>query len=487
MAALPRPFDARNIGHPLSTLPSNDNSSFDTTPAFDMTYPPGVVGKLAREIEQMMPYPNRTLAIASAVANIAGLAQRAYLVNGMGVNIFIMSPFETGGGKETLITARTRLYDQLIADRPAMSHIREFIGPASFASEPATYKHMATHPKQMCVFNEASFLFEQMGTSDQTHSVGKKKALLDLRFKSSAGGKIQPHVHSDDKKNSNECIMPSLTVHCEGQPERFYQALDELAAEDGLLSRFNIWDATRNYRGPRNKHMRTEFSDKLISALDPLVAMVGKHIAMPGQIPVWTAVELSNEAEILLDKFEQNVSDRLSRKENRLRYNLFNRSHAQGWTLAGLLAIADNPMAPTVSEQHMHWALDTVYAERSMLLRKFESGEIGSGSDQRAAQFIRNLKEKFPTSSNGCLTQLARKNGYVCQRWFNDSAKNSLFKSLVGKDTAQLVSEAIGLLINDGVLTLATPNERDKHGMGGNVYKIDGETLQKRYNLLTAN
>src|SRR5690606_18075608 len=143
----------------------------------------------------------------------------------------------------------TRLYDQLIAAESGLDPISAFVGPASFASEPATYKHMAVHPKQMCIFNEASFLFEQMGSGDQTHAVGKKKALLDLRFKSGTGGVIQQHVHSDDKKNSGVCVMPSLTIHCEGQPERFYQALDELAAEDGLLSRFNIWDSTRNHRG----------------------------------------------------------------------------------------------------------------------------------------------------------------------------------------------------------------------------------------------
>lgn len=455
--------------------------AYDTTPAFVMTWPPGVTGRLAYETYLMMPYPNQTLAIASAIAEVAGYAQRSYHVNGMGVNIYIMTPLETGGSKESLVKATNRLETQLSAHLGMNVAVAAGIhGPTSFASEPAIYKHMSNAPRQKCIFNEASFLFEDMSQSD-SHGSGKKKALLDMRFKSGVDGRIQPHVHSKKEDSSGFCIMPSLTVIAEGQPERFYGAIDEVASEDGLLSRFNVWDSTRNWRGPFNEKMAREFSVELVTALSPLVKHAATHNGFAATEPTLTEVCISPEAHGRLRAYRTEVMERLSRYADRLRYNLFNRSDAQAWTIAATLAIADNHAKPIIGDEHMKWALVTVFAERSMLHHKFVAGEIGRGDEQRVSRLIIALQERFPTSTNSRLTSLGRRNGYVAHGWFLDMATGQQFTPQVGKGKAQLVADTIGLLIADGVMEVAAASTREQHNMRGIVYKVDSQTLMNRY------
>lgn len=449
---------------------------YDSTPNFVIGFPPGNTGVLAQAMLKMMTYPNQSIGIAWALTAVAALAQRTYHINGLGLNLFVMALAETGSGKEALVSAATSFITQLRDSKDGevgqavhqgeLAALMAIFGPASFASEPATYKHMSKNPKQWQVCNEASFLFEDMSRGDATHAVGRKKALLDIRYKSNKNGMIFGHVHSNAENNSGVAYMPSLTIIAEGQPERFYSAIDESAAEDGLLNRFMCFDCTRKHRGRRNRYQADRLDSEVVKLFLPLARRCYDGFVEvtdnkggvslqpdPLTVPELVEVKLSAEAEKMSWMYEDRVVDRLSRERSRIEYNLLNRSLAQILSVAALLAVADNAMDPVVQVWHFNWASDLVWRERKYLLNKYEQGEVGKGDVQRMAKVVERL-HTFRASKSNRLSTAMKKFGVVPISWIQDAVKTaSCFKpDSAGRGFVRMVQETVDALVYRGIL-----------------------------------
>jgi hypothetical protein len=64
--------------------------------------PPGLLGELATFIYAQAPRPVAEIALAGAVALMAGICGRSYNVSGMGLNQYVMLIADTGTGKEAI-------------------------------------------------------------------------------------------------------------------------------------------------------------------------------------------------------------------------------------------------------------------------------------------------------------------------------------------------------------------------------------------------
>ena len=65
-------------------------------------YPPLSMGRLCREIAEMSPYPNKSIAIAGAMSLAAGVCGRKFNVMGLGLNLYVALLGPTGVGKSNL-------------------------------------------------------------------------------------------------------------------------------------------------------------------------------------------------------------------------------------------------------------------------------------------------------------------------------------------------------------------------------------------------
>ncbi|MGV1985168.1 hypothetical protein ACQZ5N_00990 [Agrobacterium sp. 22-221-1] len=461
--------------------PTPVSPEYDTTPRFVTTFPPGPVGELAREYLEMMPYPNETMAIGWALTAIAGLTQRSYHANGLATTIHLMTLAETGSGKDMTTKGQATFIDQIgiAIQLPALSET--LIGPANFASGPAIKKHMATHPRQWSVFNEASFLFQEMQNDRDTHGASKKAALLDIRFKSDLGKRQDAYINASKGDSAvNVCYSPSLTLLCEGQADRFYASIDEQSARDGLINRFTILDCTRNHRGLRNKRMRHEFSAPVIMKFLPLGSKVARVVDANIR-PDMIEVMLDRHAEALLNQYEGTVVDKLSHERDRIEYEIFNRSLAQAWSIAASLAIPNNPDAPVITYAEMNWALEFTYRERKWILDKYRANETGTGAIQRVAALRKCLLESFPRSQSSRLSTIAKKNGIVPYAWILDTLGGyAAFRAIGTKEPTDLLREAIATLLATGALTDVAQESAKEHGLSGKCYQIDWDLCKNK-------
>lgn len=438
-------FDASPVG----TGEENDN-----TPRFQAEYPPGVYGEVARQFYEMMPFPNKTSAIAWTLGAAAALAQRTYHVSGLGLSIFVMNLQETGGGKDTAVNAQIALLDQISAAISAPLFRDSLLGPTKFASGPAMSNHMARKPTQWSVLNEASFLFQEIKNDKETHAASKKAAMLDIRFKCDLGKFLGEQAYAGQTTApTGICYSPSLSLFCEGQPERFYDSIDEQSATDGIVNRFNVFDSTRNHRGRFNQRMRRAFEARTIEALAP---MAGKSLALAkpaSERPEMIEVRMSNGAHRLLTEFNTGVIEKLSRLRDRIEYEIINRAYAQSLSIAASLAAPRNPDAPVISTEEMRYAIKLVYAERQWILNKYRTNAVGTGDLKRLATVKTALKMSYATSKSNKLSTAMRKHSIVPYSWFVDQLKGyAAFKPEGARTELDLLKHALQAATNAGVL-----------------------------------
>lgn len=442
--------------------PEEAEANLSQTPRFQMNYPPGNIGRLAFNFYQMSPYPNQTQAIASAFAAASGLAGRSYHVNGIGLNLFIMCLAETGSGKETLNNATMSLFFDLSRlegrDQSTIGFkkIRDYIGPSRYSSETAMYKKISKQPKLLSVMAEMSFFFEAAAKGDDQHSMGVRRALLDLFTKSKPNAFVKGKEYADDEKNHKDVHSPTISLIGEGQPDKFYRSLGSADAEDGLLNRFDIFDCSRASRGPRNKDMAFSVDEDCIRRFMPLARASIADLAGPDEKPEMLRCGFSPEANALSDQYEANVIDKLNMQSGLLRYQLLNRSLARAWVYAALMACADLKRAedlPIISGEQMAYALDLVYRERCHLLKMFESDATGEGDANRIAFVLDKARNAITVSKSSLITRYMKEHCIVSHHFLWDACKNnSNFKANRHLGASDLLTKTIRAAIENGSL-----------------------------------
>ncbi len=95
-------------------------------------FPPGLIGEVARYMRSAAPHPNDDIALAGAIAFMAGICGKAYnTYTGAGLNQYILLLASTGMGKEAASNGISKLFTAIIASVPAAG---DFKGPALVSS-----------------------------------------------------------------------------------------------------------------------------------------------------------------------------------------------------------------------------------------------------------------------------------------------------------------------------------------------------------------
>ena len=123
--------------------------------------PPGLLGAVAQFIYGAAPRPVPEIALAGAVGLLAGIVGRAYNVNGLGLNLYVLLLALTGSGKESISSGVTALMKGV---RQSVPSSVDFIGPAAIASPQALAKHLANAntPSFVSILGEFGLTMQQM-------------------------------------------------------------------------------------------------------------------------------------------------------------------------------------------------------------------------------------------------------------------------------------------------------------------------------------
>ena len=350
-----------------------------------LTYPPGLVGRLAQYITETNVRPVMEIGISASIALCAGMAGRCFNISNTGLNQYIMVLAATGTGKEGAASGIDRVISQIQSTVPAAG---EFLGPAAFASGQAMVRWMSTNPSIVSVLGEFGLTIKRLSSSKATGAeLTYKQALLDLYQKSGWHSTLRSSAYSDKEKNVESVKAPALTVLGESTQESILDNITPELIEGGLLPRFIIIE----YKGERPKRnlqpfdlMGKELYDEICSfALTCLTMKSNSACQTVGAYP---------QAMALLDLFDEECDEEINAGGEVFKH-MWNRAHLKALKLAALLAAVDNPTVPLITEEMAQWAIDFVRRDIRIILDRFESGDIGDGDDKRLSDLQRAIQD----------------------------------------------------------------------------------------------
>lgn len=349
----------------------------------DFSYPPGLVGEVARYIHDSSIRPVPHVATAASLGLFAGILGRQYNISGSGLNLYLILLGKTGIGKEGGASGIDRM---LAATAETIPVVREFIGPGTFASGQAVIRTLDEKPSFVSILGEFGLTLQQLSDPRSgNHLLVLRRVLLDLYSKSGENKTLHSSAYSDKEKNTKTLISPALTILAESTPETFYAGLTPTHVDDGLIPRFVFLEYTGN-RPPRNRNAFFDPPENLIRTFGERVETALRMSANRS----WMHVEIDPSARSLLNAFDKKA-DREINTGNPTHAQIWNRAHLNALRIAGLLAVADNPHNPVVLTEQAQWAIDSVHRSCDALTTRFEEGDIGDGVSKQMVDVKRKI------------------------------------------------------------------------------------------------
>lgn len=354
----------------------------------ELPWPPGLAGAIASFIYHNSNRPVREVAIVGALGLLAGICGKAYAANSKtGLNVYITLIARSGIGKEGMHNGVSTLIRKLMGVVPTAS---QFVTFTDFASGPALIKYCGEHSSFVNVAGEWGKKLKQMSREDGREGPMQqfRTAVTTLYSKSGpqsiAGG--MTYSNKDNDVESTAGIAFSLIG--ETTPDTFYESLTGGMMEDGFLSRFTMVEHTGN-RPPHNYQQLEEPDENLINAL---VGLVTQAATLLGRFET-QLVEYSPEALAMAKQHDEECDAEINRRTDESFRQMWNRAHLKVLRTAGLLAVADNWLQPTVQVEHLEWAINLVHRDINIVSKRLLEGDVGTDDGSRDRKILQIIKE----------------------------------------------------------------------------------------------
>lgn len=372
------------VAQPVPHVAPSLSDTIEASPQCEL--PDGLLGEIAQFIYAQAPRPVPEIALAGAMAFMAGICGRAFNISNTGLNQYIMLLAPSGRGKEAMATGINKLIASVSDKLPTAN---DFIGPSTIMSPQALTKYMNTGPKSFVTIIGEAGIFLQNLTHPKApaNMVALKGMLLDLYNKSGNSNVLRPMIYADAAKNTLSVKAPALTLLGESTQSEFYAGLDDRMIASGLLPRFTIVE----YNGPRvPKNENAAYaqpSDQLLRKLHDLIAQA----TMLNTKDTVVNVACDNDALEILNQFDRECDMRINSTDNDGFSQLWNRAHLNVLKTAALVAVGCNPYSPIVKAAHAVWAIKMVKNHIQIIQTRFDSGEVGNSSNE--VKQLKDLKE----------------------------------------------------------------------------------------------
>jgi hypothetical protein len=355
-------------------------------------FPVGLMGDIAKFIYRNSVRPVKEIAIAGAIALMAGICGKFYNISEMGLNHYIAILAPTGSGKEGASSGINRLVNYVSEKFPT---IGVFIGPDQIASPQALVRHLAEPNCSCCVSRKGEMgLWIQKICARHTNdnNIGLRETLLSLYTTSGKGKIYRETIRADKGKDTPAIKSPAFSLYGDSTPEVFYAALDENQLDQGLISRFTVIEC-----GPDPEYMFNPLHDKIEP--DPnlieRIAGMAKHVLAGHEASMTMDIDMTPEAAKCLDAFRVECDAKLLDNQDSAEAKVYTRGYERLLRLAGLVAVGVDPNYPIVTLDIAVWAKKFILRSMINVILKFERGEVGESNlylEQRAAmiQIIRH-------------------------------------------------------------------------------------------------
>jgi hypothetical protein len=407
--------------------------------------PEGLLGDIAHFIYHCAYKPNQEVALAGAIALLAGIAGRQYNTStSTGLNQYVILLAETSRGKEGAARGIGKLR-RAIKDIDLTFNIDQFIGPSAIASSPALKKRLA---------NVSECFYAQMGEIGKTlqkmtarnanpNDTELMGTLMDLYMKSGKYDSLKESAYSTKGENIPEIHSPCVSIIGDSTPGDFYKAMTLSDFASGLIPRFTIIEHVGKI--PPSNNRKVIPSPELVKRLMKFIGTVIK-LQQAGHKVI--EVEMSPEAQAFADKFESDYERKIEQHPGPLA-QLWSRSHLRLLRLSSLVAVGavdwSNETAdftgfiPTVTLPMVEWAAGLIIRSNEIVEQRVEAGGIGqSGEADEQRKAIEGCISRFvkstykPTWGSYGITQEMHRNGQMTLRYLRNATVSK--KCFVNQD-----------------------------------------------------
>ncbi|MFR0717513.1 DUF3987 domain-containing protein [Enterobacterales bacterium BD_CKDN230030183-1A_HGKHYDSX7] len=351
-------------------------------------WPPGNIGRIAHYIYASAPRPVPEVAIVAALGLIAGICGRRWNTHtDSGLNIYINLVARSAVGKETLHTSVGTLQRAILMKCPT---IGEFANFNYFASGPALVKEIENNPCFINVLGELGKTLTKMASDKDGPYTTLRTQWTNLYSKSGRGSIAGGIAYSNQENNASLSTDVAFSVMGETTPTTFYSCLTSSMMEDGFMSRFLTIEYTGE-RPPRNRSPVTAPDEQLVNVLMN-IAMQATQLDINN---IYQRVPLTPDAERIYDAFEEECDNSINDAgdDEPLR-QVWNRAALKMLRIACLGAVSDNHLNPSVTREHIEWALRLVRQNITLFVERINSGDIGS-DDYAREQKVLDVCRRF--------------------------------------------------------------------------------------------
>lgn len=442
--------------------PKADGKPVVIDPSPEIQWPPGFVGHLAQLIFRMAPRPVKEIAIATAIAHVAGLVGRSWNISDTGLNIYIAIVARSAVGKNIIHSAMNKL-SKLCAQKFPM--YKNFIDGSNYGSSEGFEKALRQRLCSVHHIKEMGKLLSRMNSGKDQTMANLARSLLDVYDVSGKHDNLGDIVRAK-KEDSVAGVMGPVAFSLIGEstPEVFRKATTAEAIEDGLMSRF----LTIEYKGdrPERNDNRAEVGDDVVDWLVG-IAQYANQLINQNQV---IDVQMTPEAKQIADLFDQYCDRRIVGQTLEAKRFVWNRAHLMALKLAAILAVADDYYAPVVTAERMSYAVDLISKSIHNRLPEISDAMAAddNGREYRLKQYLAEYLLRDPPKgeelphATGCIShRLLRQRTYHFAS-FRDSHLGSI----------RALDITISSLIASGTL------HQVPHGEVYNLYKKRGKVYR---------
>lgn len=439
-------------------------------PETSLDWPPGFAGSLAGFIYRSAPRPVKEVAIVAALGWIAGVCGKMWNIPGSGLNIYLILVARSAIGKEAMHTGLGALTAKLRDSIPAA---QEFVDFSDFASGPALIKACSANNCFVNVAGEFGRKLRSMAQDgDRSGPMqGLRTVMTNLYQKSGPTSVVGGLSYSKKEENIASISGVAYSMIGETTPGTFYDSLTEQMMEDGFLSRFTIVEYTGE-RPPANPQPQQYPEQPLV---DHCLAMVlhSKQLMANRGAPV--PVYRDDEAAALMIAFDKECDLEINKTQDEAWRQMWNRAQLKMMRIAAILAVGDNCAQPMINGVHAKWALDLIRRDITIMRRRVESGDVGTGDGVRERKLIMLIREYItkPVGIGYHIPDGMKEAGIVPRSFLQIRTSRLTAFTTARNGATKALDEAIRSLCDSGYLMeLDKAKSFDAYGSNGKAYRI---------------
>jgi hypothetical protein len=430
----------RGLDTPLCE--SSDSDSSDSSDRWEMPWPNGMLGELARDAYDMARFQYREVAIVSAIGLVAGIVGRKFNVSNTGLNLYLTLIMQSGMGKDAISEFVHRTLYGLNEHGNASS----FAGPVRFTGPKGVIKSLDTARSQVCVFTEAGLLLKSKSGDKE----GLARVLLSLYGRSGWGQYSGSEIFSKDEDMIKSLHAPALTIINEATPETLLEAFDsDIYLERGDLPRQSIYRVHGRKPYP-NINTRLELSPDSLDKLKHLTAMCSKIQSVEDfkvhsmQFHPSILNEVNEYAHYLVDIENE------QRGSNPLKSLMASRMWLKAAKFSAIAAVYNNDHV-TIHQDDWKWGLSMVEYEMGGIESFFSGSKKHSEEEVEIAVVCgKILNNRYKSAKMQSSTQ-DRKRGIVSRYAIRQAAQNLMvFKTAQQTLGRHRIDYIIDRMIDDG-------------------------------------